>query len=123
MKTFEALNILTTLSALKASNKALPVKFAYASTINAKRLSDIAEAFEAGRRGLLDKYGKRDAEDKLIETDGHITITDVVGFNAEIQVLQESDHPEITLHQVTVDDMPAELTLSDMASLMPMIKE
>ena len=123
MKTFEALNLLTTLSNLKAANKALPTKFAYASTINAKRLMDIYEAFEAGRRGLLDKYGERDADGKLIEKDGHITILDVPEFNAEIQALHENDHPEIKLHQVAVEDMPAELTLSDMGSLMPMIKE
>lgn len=122
MKAVEALNTLAALNAIAAAKTAVPVKFAYASSINRKRLAEVAEAFEEARKGLLEKFGEKDAEGKLVEKDGQVTITDVPAFHAGYAELAEGE-TEVTLHKVALDAFPAEIESVHMDWLMPMLAE
>jgi hypothetical protein len=123
MKTLEILNVLGALKSITDSKRMVPTKFAYASAINRKRMAEVAEAFEAGRRALLEQFGAKDDEGKLIEKDGNVTITDVPAFNAEAIALGNTDHPELKLHQIPLSELPAEIEMEVMDALMPMIQE
>ncbi len=123
MKTSEAISILLALKSIADSGRLVPMKFAYASAINRRRLQDVNEAFNEGRRVLIDKFGAKDPDGKLLEKDGQVPITDPDAFTAEFVALGDTEHPELKLHLVALADMPAEMTLSEMEPLMLMVQE
>jgi hypothetical protein len=124
MKTLEILNVLGALKSITDSKRMVPTKFAYASAINRKRMTEVVEAFEAGRVSLVEKYGAKDEGGKLLTDDkGQATITDIPAFNAEASALGNTDHPELKLHQIPLSELPAEIEMEVMDALMPMIQE
>lgn len=122
MKTIEALNALAALNAITAAKTPCPVKFAYASSINRKRLSEVAEAFEEARKGLLDKHGAKDAEGKLVQHEGNVTLADAKGFQQDYIELADGE-TEVALHKVALASFPESIALADMDALMPMVAE
>jgi hypothetical protein len=122
MKTIEALNALAALNSITAAKTPCPVKFAYASSINRKRLGEVAEAFEEARKGLLDKHGEKDAEGKLVQNEGNVTLADPEAFRKDYTELADGD-TEVKLHMVKLDAFPAEIALGDMEALMCMVAE
>ncbi len=100
----------------------VPTKFAYASALNRKRLSEVAEAFNEARKPLIEKYAAKDGDDKIIEKDGQVTLTDPAAFNAEVMALTEVE-TDVTLHKVLLGDFPEAIALADMEALMPMVAE
>lgn len=122
MKTIQALNALAALNNIAASKRLLPSKFAYASAINRKRLAEVAEAFEEGRKTLLDRFGEKDKAGKLIEKEGQVTLADPKGFHEEYVKLGDIE-AEVKLHKVPLESFPEEIALPDMDALMVMVLE
>jgi hypothetical protein len=124
MKTHEALTILRALNTIAESKRMVPTKFAYASAINRKRMAEVAEAFEAGRVSLVEKYVTKDADGKPLTDDkGQLVIADKAACDKEYADLAATDHPELKLHQIPLAELPAEIEMEVMDALMPMIQQ
>lgn len=122
MKTIEAVNALVALNSIMQSGRLVPSRFAYASVINRKRLAEVAEAFEAGRKALLQKYGEKDGEGQLVEKDGNFVLTDQPAFIAEFTELCDGV-TDVNLHAVALEAFPAEISVSEMDALLPLVQE
>jgi hypothetical protein len=114
MKTIHAINAMQALNAI--DGKALPLKFAYGAARNRRLLSEFAEVYEAKRKELIDRFGKKDDAGALMVTEGNAQIDDPKAFNEAFQLLCDEDVP-LTLHQVELKDFPPDMHLGVMEAL------
>jgi hypothetical protein len=114
MKTIHAITALQALNAI--DGKALPLRFAFDAARNRRLLADLEAPYEAKRRELIDRYGKKDAAGVLVVTGGNAQIEDHQAFNEAFQSLCDEDVP-LTLHQVDLKDFPPDMHLGVMEAL------
>lgn len=67
----------------------LPIKAAYAFTKFAKKLQKEVQTYEENRRKLIDTYGLRDENGKLVINNGIYEIADKENFNKEFVELSD----------------------------------
>ena len=81
-------------------------------------LKIIVEAYEKTRESLLEQYGTKGDDDKLIVTDGKIKLTDAEAFNKETQDALAEEHaaPSIRFDDAVLERI--EITLPQMEALM-----
>lgn len=119
MKTYEAI------AALEALNKittTVPLKFAYAAARNKRELGEFVTAYEASRKALLNQYGKKKEDGELdIDDQGNVQLVDAQAFAKGMNDLHTEEVPELKLHAVALADFPADIDLSVMEALLPMV--
>jgi hypothetical protein len=106
---------------LITKNEPFPRKFSYAIAINTRNLIRTVEYFEDTKNILLEKYGTKDENDKLIIENGNVQVQDIAGYNLEIKLIVESE-VTIDLYYVVLDDLPENLEPRIVANLLPIIK-
>ena len=121
MKTYEAI------AALEALNKittTVPLKFAYAAARNKRKLGEFVQTYEASRKALLNQYGKKKEDGELdIDDQGNVQLVDAQAFAKGMSELHTEDLPDLKLHQVALENFPADIDLGVMEALLPMVLE
>ena len=72
-------------------NKKLPMKLAYAITVNTAAMAPALEGYNAGRMTLLNGYAKTDEKGELVIENGNYIIEDIEGWNTDIKALLETE--------------------------------
>ena len=121
MKTYEAI------AALEALNKittTVPLKFAYAAARNKRKLGEFVQTYETSRQALLNQYGKKKEDGELdIDDQGNVQLVDAQAFAKGMSELHTEDLPDLKLHQVALENFPADIDLGVMEALLPMVLE
>ncbi len=121
MKTYEAIAALEALNKITAS---VPLKFAYAAARNKRKLGEFVQAYETSRQALLKQHGAKKADGELdIDDTGNVKLVDAPAFAKGMAELHEQDVADLTMHQVTLADFPADIDLGVMEALLPMVAE
>mgnify|MGYP003427510673 FL=1 len=122
MKTYEAIAALEALNKITAS---VPLKFAYAAARNKRKLGEFMQAYEASRQALLKQHGAKKEDGELdIDVNGDVKLIDIPAFSKGLAELNEKDVTDLKLlHQVALADFPANIDLSVMEALLPMVLE
>ena len=119
MKTYEAI------AALEALNKittTVPLKFAYAAARNKRKLGEFVQTYETSRQALLKQHGEKKEDGELnIDDQGNVKLLDAPAFGKAMADLHAEDLPDLKLHQVVLADFPADIDLSVMEALLPMV--
>lgn len=122
MKTYEAIAALEALNKITAGEKPQPLKFAYAAARNRRELGEFVTAYEASRKALLNQYGKKKEDGELdIDDQGNVQLVDAQAFAKGMNDLHTEEVPELKLHAVALADFPADIDLSVMEALLPMV--
>lgn len=82
--------------------KTLPIKASYAISKNLNILNREIKAYEQERLKLIDKYGSKDEEGKLIIENGSFKIDNVQEFNEKFKELAEISN-ELEIHSLNID--------------------
>ena len=85
----------------EVANKKLPVKLAFAISVNASAVAPALEAYHRQRKSLLEKYAEKDGDEFVVEN-GRYKIEDEKGWLQEIQELLETES-DVTITTVPVD--------------------
>ena len=122
MKTCEAIAALEALNKITAS---VPLKFAYAAARSKSNLGEFAQFYETKRQALLKQYGAKKEDGELdIDANGNVKLIDIPAFSKGLAELNEKDVTDLKLlHQVALADFPANIDLSVMEALLPMVLE
>ena len=116
--------ILNTINVLgKLNNSQLPIKVAYAISKNVNKIESELKVYNSEKARLIDKYGVKDEEDKLIADEyGNVNIKEEhkEDWNRDIKELLSIEN-EIDIHMIQLDDLlnsdysisPAELATID----------
>ena len=95
----EALNIVQNLP--KLLDEKIPIDKAYQLGETVVQLNDKLRAFETVRFKLIEKYGEKDENGKLVDNDGQYKITDTKAFGEEYDKIAskeiEIDHEVISI--------------------------
>ena len=83
--------------------KKLPVKLGFAINKNVKAMG-IAEAYDAERTKILDKYGQKDEDGQLEISGDEYVLTDKKAYAAEMNELLGIES-ELQVHTVTLDEI------------------
>lgn len=122
MKTYEAIAALEALNKIAAGDAKTPLKFAYAAARNRRELGEFVTAYEASRKALLNQYGKKKEDGELdIDDQGNVQLVDAQAFAKGMSELHTEDLPDLKLHQVALENFPADIDLSVMEALLPMV--
>lgn len=84
--------------------KKLPVKLGFAINKNVKAMRGIAEAYDAERTKILDKYGQKDEDGQLEISGDEYALTDKKAYAAEMNELLGIES-ELQVHTVTLDEI------------------
>lgn len=84
--------------------KKLPVKLGFAINKNVKAMRGIAEAYDAERTKILDKYGQKDEDGQLEISGDEYVLTDKKAYAAEMNELLGIES-ELQVHTVTLDEI------------------
>lgn len=84
--------------------KKLPVKLGFAINKNVKAMRGIAEAYDAERTKILNKYGQKDEDGQLEISGDEYVLTDKKAYAAEMNELLGIES-ELQVHTVTIDDI------------------
>lgn len=84
--------------------KKLPVKLGFAINKNVKAMRGIAEAYDAERTKILDKYGQKDEDGHLEISGDEYVLTDKKAYAAEMNELLGIES-ELQVHTVTLDEI------------------
>ena len=121
MKTYEAI------AALEALNKittTVPLKFAYAAARNKRKLGEFVQTYETSRQALLKQHGEKKEDGELnIDDQGNVKLLDAPAFGKAMADLHAEDLPDLKLHQVALENFPADIDLGVMEALLPMVLE
>lgn len=121
MKTYEAIAALEALNKITAS---VPLKFAYAAARNKRKLGEFVQAYETSRQALLKQHGAKKADGELdIDDQGNVQLVDAQAFAKGMSELHTEDLPDLKLHQVALENFPADIDLGVMEALLPMVLE
>ena len=122
MKTYEAIAALEALNKITQADTKTPLKFAYAAARNRRELGEFVTTYEASRKALLNQYGKKKEDGELdIDDQGNVKLLDAPAFGKAMADLHAEDLPDLKLHQVVLADFPADIDLSVMEALLPMV--
>jgi hypothetical protein len=121
MKTYEAIAALEALNKITAS---VPLKFAYAAARNKRKLGEFVQIYEASRQALLKQHGAKKEDGELdIDDQGNVQLVDAQAFAKGMSELHTEDLPDLKLHQVALENFPADIDLGVMEALLPMVLE
>ncbi len=84
--------------------KKLPVKLGFAINKNVKAMRGIAEAYDAERTKILNKYGQKDEDGQLEISGDEYVLTDKKAYAAEMNELLGIES-ELQVHTVTLDEI------------------
>lgn len=122
MKTYEAIAALEALNKITAGEKPQPLKFAYAAARNKRKLGEFVQTYEASRQALLKQHGEKKEDGELnIDDQGNVKLLDAPAFGKAMADLHAEDLPDLKLHQVALENFPADIDLSVMEALLPMV--
>lgn len=82
--------------------KTLPIKASYAISKNLNTLNREIKAYDEERLKLIDKYGSKDEEGKLIIENGSFKIDNIQEFNGKFKELAEIVN-ELEIHSLNID--------------------
>jgi hypothetical protein len=124
MKTYEAIAALEALNKITAGEKPQPLKFAYAAARNKRKLGEFVQTYEASRQALLKLHGTKKEDGELdIDEHGNVQLVDAQAFAKGMSELHTEDLPDLKLHQVALENFPADIDLGVMEALLPMVLE
>ncbi|MDB2125956.1 hypothetical protein [Clostridium paraputrificum] len=96
----------------KLTNLELPIKLSYAFSKNITKIDAELKAYNMEREKLLNKYGEKDEEGKLKQSeDGKVNILDIENFNKEIAELLQCES-EIDIHLIDLDKVDAKINIT-----------
>jgi len=122
MKTYEAIAALEALNKIAQADTKTPLKFAYAAARNRRELGEFVTTYEASRQALLKQYGQKKEDGELdIDDQGNVQLVDAQAFAKAMTALHNEDLPDLKLHQVALENFPADIDLSVMEALLPMV--
>jgi len=122
MKTYEAIAAIAALEALNKITTTVPLKFAYAAARNKRKLGEFVQTYETSRQALLKQHGEKKEDGELnIDDQGNVKLLDAPAFGKAMADLHAEDLPDLKLHQVVLADFPADIDLSVMEALLPMV--
>ena len=122
MKTYEAIAALEALNKIAQADTKTPLKFAYAAARNRRELGEFVTTYEASRKALLNQYGKKKEDGELdIDDQGNVQLVDAQAFAKGMSELHMEDLPDLKLHQVALENFPADIDLGVMEALLPMV--
>ena len=116
--------ILNTINVLgKLNNSQLPIKVAYAISKNINKIECELKAYNTEKAKLIDKYGEKDAEEKLkVDAQGNVNIKKecIEDWNKDMAELLSIEN-EVNIHMIQLGDLfnsncnitPAELSAID----------
>lgn len=84
--------------------KKLSVKLGFAINKNVKAMRGIAEAYDAERTKILNKYGQKDEDGQLEISGDEYVLTDKKAYAAEMNELLGIES-ELQVHTVTLDEI------------------
>ena len=84
--------------------KKLPVKLGYAIKKNLAAVSDVANAYDAERRELLEKYASKDEDGKFLVENEQYSIEDKDGFAKDLDELLAIE-TEVGIHTVSEEEI------------------
>ncbi|MCB6992443.1 hypothetical protein LI177_02955 [bacterium 210820-DFI.6.37] len=87
---------------LEISKKRLPIRLAYAISVNAAAIAPAVEAYNKQRKELLEKYAEKDEDGNLVARDGQYKIVDPEGWNRDIMELLSAE-AEVNISSVPVE--------------------
>jgi hypothetical protein len=131
MTNAEIVNIFTNLTDPKNKLTELTgAKFSYALIRNSSILRPAVVAYEEARKVLLESFSKKDKEKKpVLETvkvgeveQQQYVLEDQVKFQKEFQALLQEE-VNVNLFQISLDEVPTEITGSQMMLIYPIIKD
>lgn len=96
----------------KLTNLELPIKLSYAFSKNITKIDAELKAYNMEREKLLNKYGEKDEEGKLKQSeDGKVNILDIENFNKEIAELLQCES-EIDIHLIDLEKVDAKINIT-----------
>ena len=96
----------------KLTNLELPIYFSYAFSKNITKIDAELKAYNMEREKLLNKYGEKDEEGKLKQSeDGKVNILDIENFNKEIAELLQCES-EIDIHLIDLEKVDAKINIT-----------
>lgn len=84
--------------------KKLPVKLAYALSVNMEAIKPALTAYNEQRLKIVEKYAKKDEEGKPLSDNGCYIFDDIAGWNDSISELLEAE-AEVNITTVSIDDV------------------
>lgn len=91
-------------AALQMKTKHLPVRVAYAISVNAVEAEAKIKAYDEQRKALLQQHADKDENGKPIIENGNYKVADPVRWNADIQELLEAE-AEMNVTTFPLDDL------------------
>lgn len=108
--------------------KHLPVKLAYAISVNAEAVSGALKAYNEARQKLVEQYAKKDEDGNTLIENEQYDIDDTDGWNEAVRELFGAE-AEVNITTVTIEELARcdepefdSLTVAEMAILNFMIK-
>lgn len=96
----------------KLTNLELPIKLSYAFSKNITKIDAELKAYNIEREKLLNKYGEKDEEGKLKQSeDGKVNILDIENFNKEIAELLQCES-EIDIHLIDLESINTDIKIT-----------
>ena len=96
LKNKDILNFVNGCASLR--EKRLPVKLGYAIKKNLAAVSDAANAYDAERQELLEKYAAKGEDGKFLVENGQYSIEDKEGFAKDLDELLRKRLRNVTIH-------------------------
>lgn len=86
------------------ASKKLPVKLAYALSLNIEAIRGALKAYDEQRMKLVEEHAKKDADGKPVIEDNNYVVEDIAKWMAAIDELLMSE-AEVTITTITIDDL------------------
>lgn len=127
IKNQDIINFINTAANIK--HKHLPIKVAYAISVNVAEAESKFVAYEEQRKALLEKHVVKDEEGKMIIDNGSYTVADPDAWSSEIKELLDAT-AKMNVTTFTIEDLAKcdepdfdSLTVSELAVLNFMIEK
>lgn len=91
-------------AALQLKNKRLPVRVAYAVSVNAAEAEAKIKAYDEQRKVLLQHHALKDGDGNPIIENGNYTVENPISWNNDIQELLNTE-AEMTVTTFSLDDL------------------
>lgn len=86
------------------ASKKLPVKLAYALSLNIEAIRVALKAYDEQRMKLVEEYAKKDTDGKPVIEDNNYVVEDAAKWMAAIDELLAAE-AEVTITTVSIDDL------------------
>lgn len=86
------------------ASKKLPVKLAYALSLNIEAIRGALKVYDGQRMKLVEEYAKKDTDGKPVIEDNNFVVEDMAKWMAAIDELLATE-AEVTITTITLDDL------------------